>query len=264
MRRFIDVIFVDPKIKRYVVLHQGEFWQLPRLNLSVNAWSLKQPYTGELSDIFVAKEQGVACAELAQTLKTYDLPPQLHGLSAIGFLGWWQTNDYKWLSTKDVLTLDGTVDTAVNTAPTAPPSTAKVSTPVQKPLQEPSVAKPANPQASSANAPKTTIKPDGVGNVAPTPTNKPANPPKQDTLPQDILAKATPQPATRPVAKAVEPTATPTAKPAPKPSTLPKAEPTAEAPKPATPAPKPKSADGELDIFDNLLNELTEEILHPH
>lgn len=254
MRRFIDVIFVDPKIKRYVVLHQGEFWQLPRLNLSVNAWSLKQPYTGELSDIFVAKEQGVACAELAQTLKTYDLPPQLHGLSAIGFLGWWQTNDYKWLSTKDVLTLDGTVDTAVNTAPTAPPSTAKVSTPVQKPLQEPSVAKPANPQASSA---KTTIKSDSVSNVAPTPTTKPANPPKQDTLPQDILAKTAPQPATRPVAKAVEPTATPTAKP----STLPTAEPTA---KPATPAPKPKSADGELDIFDNLLNELTEEILHPH
>lgn len=256
MRRFIDVIFVDPKIKRYVVLHQGEFWQLPRLNLSVNAWSLKQPYTGELSDIFVAKEQGVACAELAQTLKTYDLPPQLHGLSAIGFLGWWQTNDYKWLSTKDVLTLDGTVDTAINTAPTAPPSTAKASTSVQKPLQEPSVAKPANPQASSANAPKTAIKPDGVGNVAPTPTTKPANPPKQDTLPQDILAKTAP-PATRPVAKAVEPTATPTAKP----STLPTAEPIA---KPATPAPKPKSADGELDIFDNLLNELTEEILHPH
>lgn len=233
MRRFIDVIFVDPKIKRYIVLHQGEFWQLPRLNLSVNSWALKQPYTGELSDIFVAKEQGVACAELAQTLKTYDLPPQLHGLSAIGFLGWWQTNDYKWLSTKDVLTLDGAVDAAVNTAP---PSTTKVSTPAQ----EPSVAKPANPQASSAHTLKTATKPDGMGNVAPTPTNKPANPPKQDTLPQDILAKATPQPATpqpattQPVAKAVEPTA------------------------------KPKSADGELDIFDNLLNELTEEILHPH
>lgn len=106
MRRFIDVIFVDPKIKRYVVLHQGEFWQLPRLNLSVNSWALKQPYAGELSDIFVAKEQGVACAELSQTLKTYDLPPQLHGQSAIGFLGWWQTNDYKWLSTQNVLTLN--------------------------------------------------------------------------------------------------------------------------------------------------------------
>lgn len=259
MRRFIDVIFVDPKIKRYVVLHQGEFWQLPRLNLSVNAWLLKKPYAGELSDIFVAKEQGVACAELSQTLKTYDLPPQLHGLSAIGFLGWWQTNDYKWLSTKDVLTLDGMADTAVSPPPTATPKTST-------PEPTPSVAKPTTqtlqtpPANNTPNPPKADGKADIKPSVAPTPTPQPASPPKQD-----ILQQATPQqvaPKTEPKAA---PTATPTPKPAPEPTALPKAEPKAEPPKPTpAPAPKPKSADGELDIFDNLLNELTEEILHPH
>lgn len=96
MRRFIDVIFVHPKKRQYVVLHQGRFWQLPRLNLSANAWLLKLLYTGGLGEIFVAKDQHINDPKLQQVLSTHALPDELHGISAQKFLGWWQVNDYKW------------------------------------------------------------------------------------------------------------------------------------------------------------------------
>lgn len=106
MRRFIDVVFVQPKSRYFVVLHEGQFWQLPRMNLTSNSWVFRLLYKGSLKDIFVAKSQAVACERLSRTLKTYDLPKELHGLSAQRFLDWWEMNDYKWLSTKDVISLD--------------------------------------------------------------------------------------------------------------------------------------------------------------
>lgn len=105
IRRFIDVIFVEPKRRSYVVLHNGKFWQLPRMNLTVSAWESKEPYTGSLSDIFVAQSQAIG-KQLAKTLSTYDLPEQLAGLPATHFLAWWTSNDYKWLSEKEIIKFD--------------------------------------------------------------------------------------------------------------------------------------------------------------
>lgn len=95
IRRFIDVIFVEPKNRQYVILHNGKFWQLPRMNLTVSAWELKEPYTGALSDIFVTQSQ-VINGELGKLLSTYELPEQLGGLSATHFLAWWSNNDHRW------------------------------------------------------------------------------------------------------------------------------------------------------------------------
>lgn len=105
MRRFIDIVFVEPKNRQYVVLHQGKFWQLPRMNLTANAWDSKVPYTGTLDRIFVAQSQAVGKA-LSHILKTYELPEQLGGLPATHFLAWWENNDYRWLSENDVIKLD--------------------------------------------------------------------------------------------------------------------------------------------------------------
>lgn len=106
MRRFIDVVFVNPKGKYYVVLHKGKFWQLPRMNLAASSWVFKLLYNGSLNDIFIAKNQALACQNLIKILKTYELPAQLTGMSAARFLDWWQMNDYKILSQADVMVLD--------------------------------------------------------------------------------------------------------------------------------------------------------------
>lgn len=106
MRRFIDVVFVQPKSRYFVVLHEGQFWQLPRMNLTANSWVFRLLYKGSLKEIFVAKSQAVADERLSRTLKTYDLPKELQGLSAQRFLDWWEMNDYKWLSTKNIISLD--------------------------------------------------------------------------------------------------------------------------------------------------------------
>lgn len=252
MRRFIDVIFVDPKIKRYVVLHQGKFWQLPRLNLSVNAWLLKKPYAGELSDIFVAKEQGVACAELSQTLKTYDLPPQLHGQSAIGFLGWWQTNDYKWLSSQDVLLLDAQDNPPSTSTPKNEsdntPAGFKVSVSVNDGTQTQVVHSQvvATPRSeiidlTPPNMSKEDLKGASVSIVGVTATAVPSG---NATAQNPTQSNQNTQINTQNNTSNITPVT------------------------PSTPAPKTpaKSADdeGDFGVFDNLLNELTEEILHPH
>ncbi len=106
MRRFIDVVFVNPKGKYYVVLHKGKFWQLPRMNLTASSWVFKLLYNGSLNDIFIAKNQALACQNLIKILRTYELPAQLTGMSAARFLDWWQMNDYKILSQADVMVLD--------------------------------------------------------------------------------------------------------------------------------------------------------------
>lgn len=95
MRRFIDVVFVNPKGRYYVVLHQGEFWQLPKMSLTATSWEYRTPYEGSLNDIFVSKSQDIECPQLAQILSSHVLPEQLASISALQFLDWWQTNDYK-------------------------------------------------------------------------------------------------------------------------------------------------------------------------
>lgn len=121
MRRFIDVVFIHPKNRYYVVLHQGKFWQLARMNLTVSSWVFKLLYKGSLGDIFVARNQAVVDEKLSKILKTYELPAELHGLNANRFLDWWEMNDYKWLSTKDVITLDALPTVAPK--PVEPPKT---------------------------------------------------------------------------------------------------------------------------------------------
>ncbi|MDO4251067.1 MAG: hypothetical protein Q4C68_06120 [Moraxella sp.] len=105
MRRFIDVIFVEPKHKHYVVLHHGKFWQVPRMALTPTSWLERHPYTGKLQDIFVAQDQAVAAVELANVLTTQELPEQLSGISATRFLEWWQAHDYLWANTSSLIEL---------------------------------------------------------------------------------------------------------------------------------------------------------------
>lgn len=105
MRRFIDVVFVNPKGRYYVVLHQGKFWQVPRLSLTASSWIFKLAYKGSLNEIFVAKNQALACEHLDKVLHTYELPEQLSGMSASRFLDWWSMNDYKVLNQNDVVHL---------------------------------------------------------------------------------------------------------------------------------------------------------------
>ncbi|MDO4426664.1 MAG: hypothetical protein Q4B88_00900 [Moraxella sp.] len=100
MRRFVDVIFVQPKKKYYVILHQGNFWRLPRLNLTISSWEAKTPYLGSLEDVYVSKNQVIDCEKLAAILDTQPLPEELHGLSAHRFLDWWSMHDYEWLAKK--------------------------------------------------------------------------------------------------------------------------------------------------------------------
>lgn len=121
MRRFIDVVFVNPKSRYYVILHQGKFWQLARMSLTASSWVFKLLYKGNLADIYVARNQAITDEKLAKTLKTYNLPQELHGLNAQRFLDWWETNDYKWLATQDAIDLDDLP--VVAPKPIAPPKT---------------------------------------------------------------------------------------------------------------------------------------------
>lgn len=192
IRRFIDVIFIEPKKRQYVILHAGEFWQLPRMHLTHNAWLLKKPYTESLNAIFVAQNQAVG-TELSDILTTYELPEQLGGLPATHFLAWWQTNDYKWLSEKGVLQLDEQPPQSVKT-PTQP-STQTAPTPIATPAPTPSdlvvpspvvpapVVSPAKPQSEPPKpAPKMPAQPtpkptaQTVAPAVPNPTPKQATP----------------------------------------------------------------------------------------
>lgn len=230
IRRFIDVIFVEPKHRQYVILHKGKFWQLPRMNLTLSAWELKEPYTGSLNDIFVIQSQAVG-QQLSSVLRTYELPEQLSGLPATHFLAWWETNDYKWLSEQNVVKLNEKPPTTANnidntTAPKPPtPSNETQTLPDDEMLaaiRQKAKSLTDNPVFANKKPEKTTPDLPQTPSVA-SPTNaKPATSPTPETT------KATPQP-------------TP----------------------PITP---PKKASG--DVFDDLLGDLMEdlnnELLHKH
>lgn len=174
IRRFVDVVFVEPKHKQYVILHQGEFWQLPRMHLTQSSWELRTPYTGSLNDIFVAQNQGISCQELEATLTTYELPEQLAGLSATHFLGWWSNNDYKWLSQNNVVHLtDDTNSTPPNKSPKKHKKAQKSTTKAQATPKTPAE----NP--TTANLPPQTPKHNpSTQRAAQTNTNPQTTPPK--------------------------------------------------------------------------------------
>lgn len=228
IRRFIDVIFIEPKKRQYVILHAGEFWQLPRMHLTHNAWLLKKPYTESLNAIFVAQNQAVG-TELSDILTTYELPEQLGGLPATHFLAWWQTNDYKWLSEKGVLQLG------------------------EQPPQ--SVKTPAQP--STQTAPTPTVSTTVSANELTPPTTPIATP---APTPSDLVV---PSPA---VSTPVAPPAKPQSEP-PKPAPKTPIQPT-QAPTPKQTTPNKPNENKAKDVFDDLLGDLMhdiqEELIHQH
>lgn len=110
----LDVIFVHPKDRYYVVWHQGQFWQLPRLSLTASAWSFRLLYKGELGDIFVAKNQHISDSSLAKRLTTTQLPAHLSLVSAERFLPWWHTYHRRFSKTTDTSADDSTVTTTTS------------------------------------------------------------------------------------------------------------------------------------------------------
>lgn len=241
IRRFIDVIFIEPKKRQYVILHAGEFWQLPRMHLTHNAWLLKKPYTESLNAIFVAQNQAVG-TELSDILTTYELPEQLGGLPATHFLAWWQTNDYKWLSEKGVLQLD------------------------EQPPQ--SVKTPTQPSTQTAPTPtvSTTVSANELTPPTPTPIATPAPTPSDLVVPSPAVST--------PIAPPAKPQSEPP-KPAPKKPIQPTQAPTTQTVDPAVPNPTPKqttpntpSNNKVKDVFDDLLGDLMhdiqEELIHQH
>ncbi|STZ56260.1 Uncharacterised protein [Moraxella lacunata] len=104
--RAIDVIFVHPKHRSYVIWHDGVFYQLTRMNLTQQAWDRRVVYDGLLDEIFVAKEsceQGETdeCTWQELGLNVVKLPDELHSITASKFLAWWTVNRYGFWHVKD-------------------------------------------------------------------------------------------------------------------------------------------------------------------
>lgn len=104
--RVIDVIFVHPKHRSYVIWHDGVFYQLTRMNLTQKAWDRRTVYDGLLDEIFVAKEsceQGETDERAWQELglNVVKLPDELHSITASKFLAWWTVNRYSFWHVKD-------------------------------------------------------------------------------------------------------------------------------------------------------------------
>lgn len=133
--RFVDVVFAEPTGRYYVVLHQGQFWRLPRLSLTKSAWLLKTPYKGDLDKIFVRKSQAIP-AELQAVLQTIDLPTQLNSINANQFLAWWQANSYAYGQNSQNSQNNPANQNSTNhqsTQPTTTPKDQKAPTPTNKP-----------------------------------------------------------------------------------------------------------------------------------
>lgn len=287
MRRFIDVVFVQPKNRYYVVLHEGKFWQLPRMNLTSSSWVFKLLYKGSLNEIFVAKDQAVACERLSRTLKTYELPKELHGLSANRFLDWWDMNDYKWLSTKDVIALGDTQEDEPEpvsktviapqaleilqkklTNGTEPPKKINTEPSISEPIFDTIQEQPQNEEIPLKSTTSTQRTPLGQS--------------KAFSKLQEFnaqYAKKTPEPTlesfeAKPQIKRASPSniTPPTASPSTQTQAVVQSIPTIQ----STPAPQPtvvatkavdvtsrtSALDESFDIFDDLLKELNEELIH--
>lgn len=240
LRRFVDVIFVQPKQRYYVVLHQGQFWQLPRLNLNQNSWLLKKPYDGSLADIYVAKDQAVACKQLSDILQTFELPKQLHGSDAMRFLDWWNQYDYQWLSTQDLVNLKQSQTQAVNDRQTTV-------------AQDTSSTNTANTLAHDKPKAKPNPKPNHQATAQ-------LGAQQADSQPKTKNTQAKPQ--SQAMGVSSSPSTQPTNQTAAKPA---QAKPTnADTTAQTSTAKAAAQASDEMDIFDSLLHDLTEEVLHSH
>lgn len=281
MRRFIDVVFVQPKNRYYVVLHEGKFWQLPRMNLTSSSWVFKLLYKGSLNEIFVAKDQAVACERLSRTLKTYELPKELHGLSANRFLDWWNMNDYKWLSTADVIALGNTQENEPKSvsktviAPQALEILQKKLNNGTEPLKtidtEPSTSIPATtPEPifdTIPEQPQTTIEETSLKSTTPTQRTTPLGQSKAFSKLQEFNAQYAKKTSEQPSVQSIQPSITPKVQPAPTPQAQTFGQSVQKPNMIDTPAQTPEPArtsmlDESFDIFDDLLKELNDELIH--
>lgn len=98
--RPIDVIFVHPEQRLYVVYYRGELWQLPRMKLDDRSWQNRQPYTDDSNELYLSTHQDISDPVLAQKLRTLNLPIAVHGITLPYFEAWWETHGFKWLKNK--------------------------------------------------------------------------------------------------------------------------------------------------------------------
>lgn len=154
--RTIDVIFVHPKHRSYVIWHDGVFYQLTRMTLSKGAWDRRVMYDGLLDEIFVAKEsceQGETDERALQELglNVAKLPDELHSITASKFLAWWTVNRYGFWHAKDAKDVSdkGVSDKGVQN----PPEPMAEQKPQQKIQQEVG----AEPQVSAGNTQQSTM-----------------------------------------------------------------------------------------------------------
>lgn len=98
--RPIDAIFVHPQQRFYVVYYRGELWQLPRMKIDMTSWQNRKPYQGEKRALYLTQSQQIADLTLAAQLRTLQLPDNIHGCHLPKFEDWWETHGYTWLKNK--------------------------------------------------------------------------------------------------------------------------------------------------------------------
>lgn len=98
--RPIDAIFVHPQQRFYVVYYRGELWQLPRMKIDMTSWQNRKPYQGEKRALYLTQSQQIADLTLAAQLRTLQLPDSIHGCHLPKFENWWETHGYTWLKNK--------------------------------------------------------------------------------------------------------------------------------------------------------------------
>ncbi|WP_143821964.1 hypothetical protein [Moraxella lacunata] len=192
--RTIDVIFVHPKYRSYVIWHDGVFYQLTRMNLTQKAWDRRVVYDGLPDEIFVAKEsceQGETDERTWQELglNVVKLPDELHSITASKFLAWWTVNRYGFWHAKDVK------DVSDKGVQNQPESMAK-----QKPQQKIEHEVGVKPQVSAGSTQQSAMdnkigkNSDMMDNVAQTNQASQAN----QTLTEQAQMQAPPKPTHKP------------------------------------------------------------------
>ncbi|OOS21587.1 hypothetical protein [Moraxella lincolnii] len=126
--RPVNAIFIEQKQQFIVVYQQGKLWQLPRMKLDMSAWRYRKPFTGNKSELILARNQHIADTTLAQKLPTHQLPDVLHGLNLPRFENWWRQNGFDWLNNRqndNTNINNANINSKVNTTPTADASNHK-------------------------------------------------------------------------------------------------------------------------------------------
>lgn len=163
----IDVIFVHPKHRNYVIWHDDCFYQLARMELTQASWDRRVVYTGLLDEIFVAKEscEGAGSTGVSE-LAIATLPVELHGVTASKFLAWWVVNRYQFW--KNYTTYPTEIQAMPHQAPTTTQTT-----------KTPTASEPVSPVATQ----KHEINPS----MPPKNTSAPHHPPIEELSGEDIF-----------------------------------------------------------------------------